>query len=180
MALSTISASLLSFISLRNNSGLKYLKVVWWTYFSTWGPVCLPEVVSSGFISPLLGICTNVILIDSWYSLTFLLSGNFYRSPTPWPQSHQIYIYIHCTNPLNFSPVYRNNWSCGPPPLLSPTCPSSLCLLWLFFPLLFEIETWTFGPYFLLKFLWSMDCIFFYAIFCLVSSHQWIHTICVI
>jgi hypothetical protein len=32
----------------------------------------------------------------------------------------------------------------------------------------------------LLKFLWSMDCIFFYAIFCLVSSHQWIHTIYVL
>ena len=61
----------------KNNSGLKFLKMGGWPHASTGGHAYLLEVVSSGSISPLLGILVKVILIESWKPLTFQVSGTF-------------------------------------------------------------------------------------------------------
>jgi len=42
-----------------------------------WGQAYLLEVVSTGFILPLLGILTRVIIIEFWESLTSLEFGTF-------------------------------------------------------------------------------------------------------
>jgi hypothetical protein len=44
---------------------------------STGDRACLLDMVSTGSLSPLLGISTNVIFIGSWESLAFLASGTF-------------------------------------------------------------------------------------------------------
>ena len=56
------------FLLVRNNSGSKNLKMRWW-------PIPVLEVVSSGSISPLLGISAKVACTESWESLTFQVSG---------------------------------------------------------------------------------------------------------
>jgi hypothetical protein len=53
-----------AFLLDRNNSGSKFLKKSEWPHLSTGVPVHLLEVVSSGSISPLLGILAKVIPID--------------------------------------------------------------------------------------------------------------------
>jgi hypothetical protein len=50
----------------RNNSRSKFLKTGEWPLPSTEGHVYLQEVVSTGFISPLLGISANVTPNASW------------------------------------------------------------------------------------------------------------------
>jgi hypothetical protein len=65
------------FLWVRYNSGSVNLNIGWWCYPYTGGPVYLLEVVSSGSISPLLGILVNVTSTDSWKPLTFQFSGTF-------------------------------------------------------------------------------------------------------
>ena len=61
----------------RKNSGSEILLMGRWPHASTRGHVYLLEVVSSGSISPLLGISAKVIPIGSWEPLTSLVSGIF-------------------------------------------------------------------------------------------------------
>jgi hypothetical protein len=48
-----------------------------WPHPSNGGQVYLLEVVSPGYISPLLHILANVILTGSWERLASLVSGTF-------------------------------------------------------------------------------------------------------
>jgi hypothetical protein len=66
-----------AFLLDRKISGSKFLKVVGWPYPSTGGPVYLVEVVSSGFISPLLNISAKIIPFESWEPLIPEVSGTF-------------------------------------------------------------------------------------------------------
>jgi hypothetical protein len=47
----------------------KEFKIVWWPHPFTGGPIYLLVVVSSGYISSLLGIKSKVISIGSWEPL---------------------------------------------------------------------------------------------------------------
>ena len=68
-------------------------------------PVHLLEVISSGSISPLLGILAKVIPIETGDLLTSQISGSFYRFLPPPSPPLQLHISIHFPNPLGFSPV---------------------------------------------------------------------------
>ena len=48
-----------------------------WSHPSTWGWAYVLEVVSTGFLSPLLSISANVIPFRSWEPLNFLTSETF-------------------------------------------------------------------------------------------------------
>ena len=60
----------------RDNSGLKILDG-WVVPFFHCGHVYLLEVVSSGSISPVLGILINVIPVESWEPLVSMTSRIF-------------------------------------------------------------------------------------------------------
>ena len=55
----------------------KSLEMDVWSHFSNGGPVYLLEVISSGSISPPLGILAKVIPDESWEPLTSQVSGTF-------------------------------------------------------------------------------------------------------
>jgi hypothetical protein len=59
----------------RNNFGLKFLK--WVSGAIPQLGAMLLEVVSTGFLSPLLGISANVIPVGPWVPLASLVSGLF-------------------------------------------------------------------------------------------------------
>jgi hypothetical protein len=81
MTFSSVSAPLFFFCPCvafsKNNSGLKMLQVSGWPHPSTGEYAYLLEVVSTGSISPLLGILANVIPFGSWEPLTSLMHGTF-------------------------------------------------------------------------------------------------------
>ena len=66
LSFSLVSISVPAFPLDRNNSGLKILKMGRWPPTSTGGYAYILEVVSSGSISPQLGISANIISIESW------------------------------------------------------------------------------------------------------------------
>jgi hypothetical protein len=98
------------------------------------------------------------------------------------PYSYQVNIYIHCTDPLNFSPVSTHTCSCPTPLFLSPTqVPPSLCLLWLFsypFYLVLKHEHLGITSCWSSYGLWIVS--FVLSIYSLIRSHQWIHTMYVL
>ena len=61
----------------RNISGLKNAEMGGWPHSSSGDCAYLLEVVSTGSISPLLGISAKVIYDGSWEPLTSLTSGTF-------------------------------------------------------------------------------------------------------
>ena len=79
MAFPSVSAPLfvLAFLFDKRKFGLIFFKVGGWPHSSTGGHVYLLDVVSTGSISLLLGILTNVLLVGSWEPLVSLASGTF-------------------------------------------------------------------------------------------------------
>lgn len=72
-------------------------------YFSTGGHAYLLEVVSTGYMSPLLGILAKVVTIGSWEPLASLKSVTFsWLPPVPSPSllhvSIQFNKFIHVNN----------------------------------------------------------------------------------
>ena len=77
LSFSLCSIFVLAFPLDRDNCGLEILKVGGCLSASTRGYVYRLEMVSSGFISPLLGISVKVIPIGSWEPRTSQVSGTF-------------------------------------------------------------------------------------------------------
>ena len=76
MDISSVSAPSLSlhffFFFYKSNFGSKALEVVWCPHLSTEDPVWILEVVSSGSISPLLGILAKVTHTHSLEAQSFV------------------------------------------------------------------------------------------------------------
>jgi hypothetical protein len=123
-----------------------------WAHTSTGGHVYLLEAVSSGSISPLLGISGNIIHIGSSHRWHLGLSSCS-------PSSNATYFYS-CSQPSGPLAYLFSELILPLPFLPYPFCkPGLFWLLWLFFPLLSGIEVSILGSSFLLNFVWSVNCI---------------------
>lgn len=120
LSYSLCSIFILAFLLDTKNTRSNILNVSWWPHSSSGSPVKLLEVVSSGFIFPLLGI--SAVTPFNPGSLSHHSSMGFSRGP-PFPHLWQLLISIHSPVLLDFSPA-----------LLSPALP---CILEsIFLPLL--------------------------------------------
>jgi hypothetical protein len=146
-----------------NNFGSEFLNVGWQPHPSTWCTVFLLEVVSTSSLSPLLDISSKVPPSESWESLTSQVSDTLVHSGgSPHLLSPEVvYFYSFCW------PLGLHSWSSQylvmfplPFTVPSPTkIPPSLPLPSFFFSFPSGIEASSLGPFGLLTFLSSVDCV---------------------
>lgn len=129
---------------------------------------------STSSLSQLLGISSKAIPIETWESLTVQVSCKFLEGP-PSPT------YCSCMFPFTLwasllsSPILDPASFSPSPPLSHPGPSFPLPPMIIFFPLLSGIEASTFGPFCLLRFLWSVGCILGFLNF-LASIHLSVRT----
>jgi hypothetical protein len=75
-------------------------------------------MVSTGSLSPLLGISANIFPVRSWEPLAFMVSGTFcwLRLVSYLPLLHT---FVQFPDPLYISPLFSHTWSCPPFPSLT-------------------------------------------------------------
>jgi hypothetical protein len=136
-------------------------------------------MVSTGSPSPLWDISANVILLWSWEALAFLASGTFWLLPLV-PHPSLPHTSLQFPDPLYIS---SNTWFCPQTTSLSSLPPKFLppsTFLDYIVPLLSGAESSTLWPSFFWASCGQWVVSWVFHTFCLISTYQWVHTICVL